>query len=145
MATIDALVYVSTAVRIPSTAELEHLLTRARARNADHAVTGVLLYSDGNFMQYLEGPGAGIDTVYEFIKIDPLHRGIIELIREPIPRREFAQWSMAFRTLDGQREPPAEQYDHWLTKRLAGTTSYSCDARKLLTGFWNRGRSPGSG
>lgn len=59
---LQSLVYVSTASHHLSDAEISHLLGRARARNAHELVTGVLLYSHGNFMQYLEGPRAGMES-----------------------------------------------------------------------------------
>ncbi len=48
------LVYVSSAVRPPTEAELRHLLQRAQERNRTQGVTGVLLFDAGNFMQYIE-------------------------------------------------------------------------------------------
>jgi Sensors of blue-light using FAD len=52
-----AIVYVSMAAHQLSLHELKHLQERAQQRNVQQDVTGVLLYSEGAFMQYLEGPG----------------------------------------------------------------------------------------
>ena len=78
MAQLHALVYVSTARHRLSLDEIDHLLERARVRNEREGVTGVLLYNDGNFMQYLEGPAAGMSVVYAAIQRDALHAGLIE-------------------------------------------------------------------
>ena len=53
---LDSLVYVSSAVKLLRPEEIEYLLTRARERNEEYGITGVLLYIGGNFMQYIEGP-----------------------------------------------------------------------------------------
>ena len=83
------LVYVSTASQPLSTGQIGRLLERARQRNRELEVTGVLLYSDGHFMQCLEGPAGSLATVYERIKCDSLHFGMVDLLREPIRLREF--------------------------------------------------------
>ena len=88
-----AIVYVSKAARPMTQDDLAHILEGARRRNAEEGITGVLLYSDGSFMQYLEGPAAGMLRVYAIIKTHPLHYGLIDLVREPIQSREFAEWS----------------------------------------------------
>ncbi len=49
------LVYVSSATKLFSEAELVELLRQARARNSHSGITGMLLYSNGNFIQVIEG------------------------------------------------------------------------------------------
>lgn len=139
MADLQALVYVSSATRLLSADELKHLLECARERNATEKVTGVLLYSHGKFMQYLEGPEAGLNKVYDVIKADAKHEGIIELVRESIASREFADWSMAFRDIRayGTASPPGID-DALSAARPVGARADSA-ARILLTKFWNKG------
>jgi hypothetical protein len=132
------LVYVSSATHWLSSAELGRLVRGARERNARLGVTGVLLYSYGNFMQYLEGPAESVGTVYEHIKASPLHAGIIELLREPIEAREFVDWSMAFKEISafGASDPP-EICDIFAGERTpAGCAS---PAHLLLSKFWDKG------
>ena len=97
---LHAIVYVSSAVHLPTVDELEHLLKRARERNLESAVTGLLLYGGGNFMQYIEGPHAALLHVYRIIQADPLHTGLIELMDDPVPTREFGGWSLAYRVTE---------------------------------------------
>jgi Sensors of blue-light using FAD len=49
------IVYASSASEAFTGPELQVLLDQARQKNAKFAVTGMLLYKDGNFMQVLEG------------------------------------------------------------------------------------------
>ncbi|MBL8481422.1 MAG: BLUF domain-containing protein, partial [Rhodocyclaceae bacterium] len=78
---LEAIVYVSTCSRPPSQADLEQLLVSARERNIEYAVTGALVYHDHSFIQYFEGPRAGIAVVYEHVRRSSLHHGMIELLR----------------------------------------------------------------
>jgi hypothetical protein len=143
MTDLQSLVYVSTAVRPLSRPEIDHLLERARARNAQEGVTGVLLYSHGNFMQYLEGPACGLAKVYEVIVADPQHRGIIELVREPIQAREFADWSMAFRSISAFGISNPVGLDAMFSAGLVPTRGTASAAYILLSKFWNKGMGPG--
>lgn len=143
MTDLQSLIYVSTAVRPLSRPEIDHLLERARARNTQEAITGVLLYSHGNFMQYLEGPACGLAKVYEVIIGDRQHRGIIELLREPIQSREFADWSMAFRSISAFGISNPVELDAVFSPRSTHNWVCSSAARTLLSKFWNKGIGPG--
>lgn len=143
MIDLQSLVYVSTAVRPLSRPEIDHLLERARARNKQEGVTGVLLYSHGNFMQYLEGPACGLAKVYEVIVADRQHRGIIELVREPIQSREFADWSMAFRSISAFGLSNPVELDAMFSAVRVPARSTPSVGYTLLSKFWNKGIGPG--
>ncbi|MBL8696821.1 MAG: BLUF domain-containing protein [Alphaproteobacteria bacterium] len=91
------LVYLSTAARLMSDSELATLLDVSRERNAAAGLTGMLLYADGQFMQALEGPAEPLISTYGRIRRDPRHRSLIEMLRQGVPDRSFADWSMGFR------------------------------------------------
>ncbi|MEY2892984.1 MAG: hypothetical protein RJA98_2892 [Pseudomonadota bacterium] len=97
MPPLHAIVYVSTARQLLAAADVERLLEGARRRNASVGVTGVLLYNDGSFMQYLEGPCEGVRTVYDRIQRDVSHGCLIELMRDTPPQRLFEHCPMAYR------------------------------------------------
>jgi hypothetical protein len=96
MAELRCIVYLSTACTLMSVAQLEALLIESRELNLKNAITGVLLYSDGNFMQYFEGPAQAVLDTYARIKASQQHKDIIELMHEPILRRNFEDWLMGF-------------------------------------------------
>jgi hypothetical protein len=139
---LRALVYVSTARHLLAPPELDHLLQAARARNRIEQVTGMLLYSDGNFMQYIEGPPQGLGTVYQIIRNDPLHHGLIELFNEPAPQREFAHWAMAFRSPDPRWPPPVGDDGPEIESLQLAVGQPVSLARMLLLKFWTRRRAP---
>lgn len=93
--TLDAVVYVSSAVRLLDGPDLEALLVDARAFNEKSDVTGALLYDDGAFFQYFEGPEPEVAEVYERIKRSRLHKGLIELFHRPVEQRQFGSGTWA--------------------------------------------------
>ncbi len=132
-------VYASLAASSFDPAQLPVLLEKSRARNATRDLTGMLLYLDGNFFQVLEGPAGAVDSLFEVISRDPRHSRITRIIREPIARRDFGDWTMGFESIG------LDAVD-----RLLGTNDFfgarSCveqlnpgRARKLLDSF-ARGR-----
>jgi len=135
-----AIVYVSKSARPVTPDDLLHILEGARRRNAEEGITGVLLYADGYFMQYLEGAEAGLHKVYAVIKTHPLHYGLINLVREPIPARAFTEWSMACHVVGaGGASPLSDDYD-LLASRLNAAVRTKSEASLLLSHFWAAGR-----
>lgn len=133
---LESISYTSAAVRPVSPQEIQHLLARARARNAQESVTGVLLYCDGSFHQYLEGPPDGLARVYGAISRDPLHHHIFEMLREPIDQREFESWDMGYRgtdAIEGMADAVA------LDALLADESMKLSGGRLLLNAFWSKG------
>ncbi|MBC6612906.1 BLUF domain-containing protein [Hymenobacter sp. BT507] len=96
-APLHHLMYQSRATAPMGDAELTQLLTQSRAFNAAHDLTGILLYSQGNIIQLLEGPETNVRTVFSRIVCDARHTGVIKLADGPVGQRLFAQWTMGFR------------------------------------------------
>lgn len=96
------LVYCSVASRVMSTEDLHGLLDHARKKNASLGVTGILLYGEKTreFIQLLEGEDDCIEALLSVITADDRHSSVDVMYQGPIKERSFADWSMAFRTLD---------------------------------------------
>ena len=134
---LESLTYMSTAVHLVTRSELEHLLMKARARNLALNVSGVLLYSEGSFLQCIEGTPEALNDVFGHICADPLHHHIFELLRDPVEEREFAEWDMAFRSTGPDHIYSSTEDE--LTDRLAAPESAGSATRQLLSAFWNGG------
>lgn len=93
--------YVSTATAAMPRQALLDMLHQARAANATLGITGLLLYHNGHFVQALEGREDAVRDLYERIRRDPRHCAVSTMFEQPIGRREFPDWSMGFRALDG--------------------------------------------
>ena len=139
MARLESLVYFSTAVPGTTVQQLQHLLERARSRNAREAITGVLIYAEGSFVQYLEGPAAGVECVYQRILADPHHHDIFEVFREPIAAREFGQWRMAFAPTLVSGLAKDFPVSDLLAQRLRTTSETLSGGRHLLDVCWGNG------
>jgi len=117
------------------------LLTRARERNEEYGITGVLLYIGGNFMQYIEGPVGNLELIYKIIREDKQHSGIILVTRETIEEREFGDWSMAYDTKDAQGYVGSQDEKALFERNLELPVTNPSTARIVLHSFWNRSGS----
>ncbi|MBN2430919.1 MAG: diguanylate phosphodiesterase [Acidobacteria bacterium] len=96
MSKLIHLIYCSAAKTSFPPEEFQRLLERARLRNTELGITGMLLYADGSFFQVLEGEENVIDGLFDRIARDQRHQDITLIIREPIARRAFADWTMGY-------------------------------------------------
>jgi hypothetical protein len=97
---MEYLIYISTAKKLLSEQELTDILTVSRDNNERHNITGALLYSEGTFIQLLEGDTETIEKAFAAISKDERHKNIIKLGGGAITKRSFPDWTMAFRTLN---------------------------------------------
>jgi hypothetical protein len=104
---LEHLIYVSTATVELADRDLDAILDVSARRNADAAVTGMLLYGGGCFMQVLEGPRDAVESTFARVAHDDRHYGVVVVGRGAAAHRDFAQWSMGFRRVEelavGQR------------------------------------------
>ena len=103
------LLYVSRAIYNITDDDLLNILEQSRSRNKSLNVTGMLLYSGGNFMQVLEGKAKDVEDIYDSIMADSRHKGAILVLKQTIDLPTFSDWSMGFKnysehskTFDGE-------------------------------------------
>jgi hypothetical protein len=87
-------VYASEATTEFTDKAVRELLERARRNNAALGITGILLLVGRSFFQILEGAPELVTAVFDKIGLDKRHKRVSTLIREPIEKRDFADWSM---------------------------------------------------
>lgn len=97
---LHCIAYMSTATKPMNSDELLFLLEQSREKNKRLEITGMLVYSLGNFVQILEGSAENVKGVYHSITQDSRHFGILKLIDKTIKCRSFSEWSMGFRTMN---------------------------------------------
>ena len=114
-----SLTYVSSAAGRLEPAQLAAMLGDIRPKNEALGLTGMLLYSDGNIIQTLEGPDEAVEATFRSIEADPRHRGILVLLREPVEERAFPDWSMGFREVAGTEVGSLPGYSAFLSRPLA--------------------------
>lgn len=113
-------IYTSSAQETPDGEALKRILAQSRRNNAPLDITGMLLHTAGSFFQILEGAPEAVDQLFARISADPRHHRITTIIREPIPRRSFPDWTMGFAEIS----PPE-------LARLIGTNDFFGNRRCL--------------
>ncbi len=88
------LMYASRAVPAIDQEELVAILRKSKANNPAVGVTGVLCFSEGIFLQVLEGGRSAVNRLYNRIASDARHTDVELLCYEEIGERHFAGWSM---------------------------------------------------
>lgn len=98
------LVYKSKAITNFSLTQIEEFLEKARLFNSANNISGCLLYYEGEFVQYLEGNQIKILELFDRITVDNRHTNVKLLSHGQIDKREFNDWSMAFRNVHGEND-----------------------------------------
>jgi hypothetical protein len=114
---------------------LATILSQSRRNNEQLGVSGALLFSDGSFFQVLEGEASAVDELYITISRDPRHSRAVTIIREPIARRTFGEWTMGSAELSQRDVIETAGMNNFLGQ---GSLLHQLDqgrARKLLTAF----------
>jgi len=100
-----AISYVSTVNSALPETEIQEVLDLSKKWNNDNNITGVLLYSQGNFFQVLEGEEQLLKNLYEKIKADERHHNIITIFQKQIPDIQFDGYETNFISLDDRFQP----------------------------------------
>ena len=86
--------------QLPVKKQLDSMLERARRRNGEVGVTGILLFSGGHFLQVLEGHQRVLTTMYNRIASDTRHKHVRQLGCLQTSERMFGKWFMGMLNLD---------------------------------------------
>ena len=99
------LMYASRAVPAVDQEELIAILKKSKANNHKSGVTGALCFSEGVFIQVLEGGRTAVSKLYNRIANDARHTDVVLLNYDEIEERRFSGWSMG--QVNMQRLNPA--------------------------------------
>lgn len=90
------IVYVSAATAMKPGPEIENMLAKARLRNHEDAITGLLVHRDGAFFHVIEGEDSHAGALFNRISRDTRHRRVLKLHERRIAHRMFPDWAMGF-------------------------------------------------
>lgn len=93
-ADLATVVYSSRAVQPFTDPELQSLMHAAQARNHQEGVTGVVLYDECRFFQWLEGPAPGVERIMGSIRNDRRHTDLQVITERASDARRFDGWDM---------------------------------------------------
>ena len=127
---LQQLLYTSAAAVPFEQPAVDDLLEAARRRNQQAGITGFLLFDGSHFLQLLEGDARPLAALFDSkIAGDPRHRDVEQMIRQPIDRPSFSNWSMCYALVrDGA------------VKAFGGSMSVA--AARDLSAYLRRGRNP---
>lgn len=91
---LSHLIYISFRDKNCTEEDISNILKSCQANNKHDDITGVLLYSDIKFLQYLEGDYEKILSLFNKIKEDKRHSNVVMLTSFPIKERAFPSWQM---------------------------------------------------
>lgn len=79
-----AVAYVSNLSAPVSNNEINRILSQADQYNNNHDFTGLLIFSEGNFFQLLEGEKVKVKELYDKIIKDSRHENVIKFVEKEI-------------------------------------------------------------
>jgi hypothetical protein len=97
---LHEMIYVSLADHPMSPTELRELLEQSRSYNREHGITGLLIYRDREFLQFIEGEQAELQSLFQRIERDPRHQQVYPIWDGPIAARTCGDWAMGCAELD---------------------------------------------
>ncbi len=88
--------YVSTVSANVSNTGIKDLMNFVYSHNNNIGITGILIHSEGNFFQILEGDEETVRMMFERIKKDPRHYNIIKMLDKKIDANSFTEYHTPF-------------------------------------------------
>lgn len=97
-----AISYVSSVNPELTEEEIQTVLNFSRNWNIDHQITGILLYSEGNFFQVLEGEKELLESLFSRIEKDKRHRNVMVIFEKEVSEVKFDTYQSDFISLDSR-------------------------------------------
>lgn len=107
-----AIVYVSNAAGELNELEVQQLLAGSKRDNNKKDVTGILLYSESNFFQVLEGEKKTVLDLYDTIQQDKRHNNLIQIFGKEINNESFDGYESDF--ISENTEIDQEKMQHYI-------------------------------
>jgi hypothetical protein len=94
------IVYASQSDSAVDDKEIQIILKQSQASNRMNRITGYLVYDQGIFVQYIEGPKSNVKKLYEKISQDLRHHSVTLLAEGASDKRLFIGWTMGYQKLN---------------------------------------------
>ncbi|AUP78464.1 BLUF domain-containing protein [Flavivirga eckloniae] len=114
---LKTICYISDSCQDESLTALKALYAQAKKNNSKYNITGVLIYSNENFLQVLEGDSDSVDATFKRISLDRRHKNIFKVINIDIQQRIFEDYNFGFTIVNDSKElDKLYEYLEWLRK-----------------------------
>lgn len=136
---LHQLFYVSVETHPLNEQDVEELLKKSREKNAELGITGILIYYKRHFLQILEGEKDNVFKLFFTIKSDQRHASVILIWDQPVEKRSFKDWTMAFLNLNKVDKSELAGFSEFLEKGFTTeiTQEHLTMAEKLMVKFEN--------
>lgn len=133
---IKQLIYLSRANSEFSQSDIDDLVDKANLKNKALGISGILIYRDGYFVQFIEGPIDNISQLYSSIQSDPRHE-IFSLIyqREGNFPKFFEDWQMKHISEKFMGIENTKAIKEFIDKTSQGITLDKDDVYAFFVGF----------
>lgn len=102
---LRTLVYCSKATAGVDEAAVAQIVATAQIYNPRHGITGLLVFGNRLFFQWLEGPPDSVAALMTRISADPRHDTVVTLSQsDEVRERLFARWDMELVAAEDIRE-----------------------------------------
>lgn len=128
-----AISYVSTASEQLTETEIKKTLEFSKNWNTDHDITGILLFSEGNFFQVLEGDKELLQNLFERIKSDSRHYNVMRIFGKEIDNAKFTGYAANFITVDSQFTE--KDFGRYLSKIATLNPAIQTSVKYILKNF----------
>lgn len=88
------------------------MLEKAREKNAENGITGILLYCDGIFVQLLEGEETKVNETFDRIAKDPRHKDLRNIVSTSSEKRYFPEWKMGYKPMSPEDLALIEKHEN---------------------------------
>ena len=127
--------YISSATNIDNIDnDIKEIIKKAIDHNDGNDITGILIYNDGNILQFIEGDGECVSALFKRISNAPRHKDIIVIFDEEIERRVFGRWTTALKRINDLPEKSRDRCSE-LMKVCLNHTESSPEHLKVAADF----------
>ncbi len=116
-------IYLGATKKLMSEAELADMLILNQQNNRNSNITGMMIYTEGTFMQVLEGNEDDVRMACRKIEQDVTTKNVIKLAEDTITKPNFRNWSMAFLASNLAMVQRLEGYINPTSKHFLNTDS----------------------
>ena len=114
---LKTICYISDSCQEESLNTLKTLYSKAKKNNSKYNITGILIYSNANFLQVLEGDETNVDETFKRISLDRRHRNLFKVIDINTQQRIFEDYNFGFTIVDNSKQlNELNEYLEWLRK-----------------------------
>jgi|GEM_PF-554326 len=136
------ILYSSKASDIFKASDIMNIIATAQAFNKTADVTGMLLFIEDGFIQYLEGAEETVVNLYKIIAQDSRHQDCKVLLQGPSGEKErcFASWNMGLKIITDQDLKDLKAMNNNANFNLFDELEGKPDfAKELMKYFYNHG------